>query len=420
MGETRPSRTDERERAEKSPARKGEPPAERSSQDRTLSELGDRLGIDALTHVSWRRKWVGRERTWQVSEAAFPREGTLAEKARFLLRYAVLAPSSHNTQPWLFTVGDEAVRLFADLDRWLTVADPDKRELYVSLGAALENLLVAAEHFGMGYDVRYLPGSDTAHAATVRLSAEGEDGEAKEGEKTKEDEKIKEDEEDEFESSESRPEATARRDPRLFEAIPRRRTNRRRYQERTVPTEDLRALQEACVEEDVTLQFVADPRKTTAIADLTARAERRQFADPAYRRELGRWIGRGAFGDSWLAAKLGKLLVTYLNVGPRQARKDAGLARSAPLLAVVRTETDGRRAQIRAGQVFERVSLAATALDLQTHPMSALLEVPSLRRELTDLLGRPDRPPQHLFRLGFAATVAEPSPRRPPEAVLVE
>lgn len=383
MGETRPPRTSERDRAE-------EPPDERSARDRMASELGDRLGIGALRRISWRRKWVGREGTWRVPESAFPREGTLTEKARFLLRYAVLAPSSHNTQPWLFTVTDDEVRLFADLDRWLTVADPDKRELYVSLGAALENLSIAAEHFGLDHEVQYLPGSDTTHAATVRLSS-GDGSETAEN-----------------------------RDSRLFEAIPRRRTNRRRYRERAIPREDLRALQEACVEDDVALQFVADPREMETIAELAARADRRQFADPAYRRELGRWIGRGAFGDSWLEAKLRKLLVSHVNVGLRQARTDSQLIRDAPLVAVVRTKTDGRRAQIRAGQVFERVSILATVLGVQTHPMSALLEVPGLRRELTDLLGRPDRPPQHLFRLGYAESVARPSPRRPPEAVLVE
>ncbi|WP_137286296.1 Acg family FMN-binding oxidoreductase [Halorussus salinisoli] len=367
------------------------------------TSLLDTLGLDAFGRFSRRYKWVGDKRPWRVSAAAFPEEGTPVEQAQFLVRYAVLAPSSHNTQQWLFTVSDDEIRLFADTNRWLTVADPDKRELYVSLGAALENLLVAAEHFGIGHEVRYLPGSDSNHAATVRLSSGSERSD------------------DELAGDERSAEAsTDRRDSRLFEAIPRRRTHRGRYQERAIPREDLRALQEVCVEDDVTLQFVADPVKMGTIADLTARADRRQFADPAYRRELGRWIGRGAFGGSWLGSKVGKLLVTYLNVGRRQAREDGQLLRSTPLVAVVRTKSDGRRAQIRAGQVFERVSLLATVLGVQTHPMSAVLEVPSLRRELTDLLGRSEWSSQHLFRLGYAGGASEPSPRRPAEAVLVD
>jgi nitroreductase len=373
-------------------------PSRKPTKDERGRETGvaERLGLDALSPLSGRRRWVGGKRPWRVSASMFPAEGTPTEQAQFLVRYAVLAPSSHNTQPWLFTVNGDEIRLFADLERWLTVADPDKRELYVSLGAALENLLVAAERFGVGYEVEYLPGSDSAHAATVQLSVG--DGH-------------------QYESS---GEMSGQLDSQLFEAIPQRRTNRSRYQERPIPREDLQSLREACVEKDVRLQFVADPAKLDAMADLAARADRRQFADPAYRRELGRWIGRGAFDDPWLEAKIGKFLMTYLNIGGRQARKDAGLLRATPLVAVIRTQSDGRRGQIRAGQVYQRVSLLATVLGVQTHPMSAMLEVPGLRRELTGILGNPEWTPQHLLRLGYATGVSEPSPRRPAEAVLID
>ena len=45
--------------------------------------------------------------------AAFPTDGSLAARAAFLLQYAVLAPSSHNSQPWLFTV-DDVVRTLSE------------------------------------------------------------------------------------------------------------------------------------------------------------------------------------------------------------------------------------------------------------------------------------------------------------------
>jgi nitroreductase len=44
---------------------------------------------------------------WKVTEGDFPRSGDVEEKLRFLLNYAVLAPSVHNTQPWLFRVRSE-------------------------------------------------------------------------------------------------------------------------------------------------------------------------------------------------------------------------------------------------------------------------------------------------------------------------
>ena len=94
---------------------------------------------------------------WRVDESDFPRYGQAAEKLRFLLRYAVLAPSGHNTQPWRFVIEGESVLLYADRERRLPVADPDDRELTMSCGAALAQLLVAIHHFGLTAEVEELP-----------------------------------------------------------------------------------------------------------------------------------------------------------------------------------------------------------------------------------------------------------------------
>ena len=94
---------------------------------------------------------------WTVSELDFPSSGPIQMQLRFLLRYAILAPSVKNTQPWRFAIEENRVRIFADPDRVLHVTDPNRRELYISLGCALENLLVAAEHFGFRHEVFYFP-----------------------------------------------------------------------------------------------------------------------------------------------------------------------------------------------------------------------------------------------------------------------
>jgi nitroreductase len=52
---------------------------------------------------------------WHISEAAFPSQGSPSEQLSDLLHYAVVAPSGHNTQPWLFRVTSGGVELFADL-----------------------------------------------------------------------------------------------------------------------------------------------------------------------------------------------------------------------------------------------------------------------------------------------------------------
>ncbi len=74
---------------------------------------------------------------WDVAESDYPRTGSPADKLRFMLRYAVLAPSNHNTQPWLFRVRGSSVELYADRARALRVTDPDDRQLLISCGCAL-------------------------------------------------------------------------------------------------------------------------------------------------------------------------------------------------------------------------------------------------------------------------------------------
>ena len=80
---------------------------------------------------------------WQIREEAYDRLKSPADRACFLLNYAVLAPSRLNTQPWLFSVTSREISLYADRRRGLAVADPDDRELTMACGAALDHLKVA-------------------------------------------------------------------------------------------------------------------------------------------------------------------------------------------------------------------------------------------------------------------------------------
>lgn len=66
-----------------------------------------------------------------------------------LVHYATLAASSHNTQPWLFKLETNRIRILPDLSRRCPAVDPDDHHLYASLGCAAENLLLAAEAAGL-------------------------------------------------------------------------------------------------------------------------------------------------------------------------------------------------------------------------------------------------------------------------------
>ena len=333
-------------------------------------------------------KYVPNVTPWQVTERDFPREGSPTEKLKFLLQYTILAPSGHNTQPWKFSVGEDEIQVFVDRRRWLKVADPDQRELHISIGCALENLLIAAEHFGYGHQVTYFPESEKEElAAIVKFVLHGK--------------------------------PSPFREPALFEAIPGRHTNRKVYEERPIPQSDLQNLQNCCVEEGIWLHTSDDLEIKREVDELIVRGDAIQFSDPAYREELGYWIGQGVFGASWLLAKMGQLAVTYMNIGKRQAKKDSEVLMSAPVLAVLSSKVNDRESQVKVGQVFERVCLAATIPGISVHPMSQILEIPELKTEVGKLIPEPDVFPQHTFRLGYAEPEKEHTPRRLLEEVLV-
>src|ERR1700688_1254672 len=72
-----------------------------------------------------------------------------------LVRYATLAPSSHNTQCWKFELEDQAITILPDLSRRCPAVDPDDHHVYVSLGCAAENLIHAALACGLRAETRF-------------------------------------------------------------------------------------------------------------------------------------------------------------------------------------------------------------------------------------------------------------------------
>jgi len=326
---------------------------------------------------------------WQLQAEDFPFGGSPEEKLKFLVRYALLAPSSHNTQPWNFRLGQDEISLFIDPNRWLKVADADRRELYISAGCALENLLIAAEHYGYGHQVHYCPepGNDNL-AAVIKLTP-------RQGRRS------------------------PFREPGQFMAITERHTNHKIYKERPISQADLEFLQYGCNQDGVWLFITADAALKRRVDELIIRGDALLFANPAWREELGYWMGQGVFGASWLMSKMTQLAVTYVNLGQGVAKKDSELLMSAPALALLASEKDDRPSQIRAGQIFERVCLRAQGLGIRVQPMSQILEVPELKQELAGLIPVQELIPQHAFRLGYAEPEPEHTPRRPLEELLV-
>ncbi len=325
---------------------------------------------------------------WDVKESDFPANGSGEEKLQFLLSYAILAPSSHNSQPWKFNVSGNEIRLYADKTRWLKVADADQRELHISLGCALENLLVAAKHFGYSYNVTYFPGEEDL-VAVVKLAPSQAPG------------------------------GSLSRDPGLFNAILTRHTNRKPYEDRAIPGSALQMLQNQSADDDIKIYLTSDPKTISEFGALVVRADKIQYGDPNYRSELGYWLGQGVLGPTGIQAKIAQLYVVLLDAGSDQTKKDAELVNSTPVLGFISSRKNDRISQVKVGQLFERVWLAAEAEGIRLHPMSQALEVQEMKEELAEMVPEKGLYPQQTFRLGYAEAEEAHTPRSSVESVLI-
>lgn len=326
---------------------------------------------------------------WTISAEDFPHSGTSEQKLEFLLGYAVLAPSSHNTQPWLFRVRGDEVELYADRTRSLHVSDPDDRELIISCGAALAHLRIAARHFGYLGAVEILPDpGDPDLVARVRLGFQG---------------------------------VQSVSENLVFHAIPKRRTNRLPFSTDPVPESLVQALETAADAEGSWLQIVRDEQTRYAIADLVACGDRVQWANKRFRLELAAWVhpnhsrrGDGipgyAQGIDDLMSYAGPLVVRTFDMGEGQAAKDRQVATGSPLLTVLGTQGDTARDWIAAGQALATVLLRARVEDVWASFLNQPIELPDTRSRLAAVL-RCVGFPQLILRFGFGEDI-KPTPRR--------
>lgn len=327
--------------------------------------------------------------TWVEAIDAFPLSGTPAEKMVAALRYATLAPSSHNTQPWLFALRDGSVELYADRARGLAMVDPDDRELIMSCGAALFQLRLALAFFGSATSVELVPDpEETDLLARVTITG-------------------------------SHTVSDTERD--LFHQIPRRRTNRGPFRQEPVPERLLASLTDAVEHEGAWLVLVSDLEEKAWLADLIASADRRQLADRRFRRELAAWvrpnlsrrrdgIPGAALGLGSLASLGAPLVLRTFDVGGGRAAKDRELALGSPVLAVLGTRDDATVDLLRGGQALARLLLLARAAGVEASFLNQAVEVDDLRPALERVVKAPGRA-QLVLRMGYGAPTP-PTPRR--------
>ena len=322
---------------------------------------------------------------WEINYQEFYEKDKRVDKLAFLLHFAVLAPSSHNSQPWKFRVDENQIAVLPNPERLLDVADHDRRFLYIALGFALENILIAADYYNLETQVEYFPANMQSAAAKV--------------------------------SFKENPDPSQKSQKHLIFAIPQRRSNRNKYTQQMPNEEFLDQIKNSSTAE-VEVTLVTERANKEKIADMLMQARLRAFDNKDFRAELANYkrnnLTRSSFGMpgftmgfSTPLSLVAPFLIRHVNVMKLiKKREEELLKKYTPVLAIISTKEDSNLAALKAGQTLARVTLEAERQKVQT----AMSAVPLNPKELRGIIHTTFRP-QLLLRMGYANQIPKHSPR---------
>jgi hypothetical protein len=350
-----------------------------------------------------------------------------ADLRRWALGYAILAPNSHNRQPWVADLREpEAITLYVDRERMLPMTDPWFRQIVVSQGTFIESLVIALAERGIDAKVALFPQGEFAPrtvddrpVARVHWAAGG---------------------------------APARKDP-LFAQLLRRHTAKVDYDTtRAVPAATLAMLQGVLnerAEPGVAFGGTVEPARLEPLRTLCWESARVELLTP---RTVMESVKLTRVGPAEIAQhrdgisinspmpRLFDALGLFDRSGPptegsaaykQMMSRFEGHSRTAMGFVWLSTATarhaaagTTRSAEVNAGRAYLRLQLKATELGLQMHPMSQapqeFAEMKPHHDRLHDLLlGKPatEETVQMFCRIGHCAD-QQHTPRRGVDAMV--
>ncbi len=349
------------------------------------------VAVAGTVYADMDRPWIDLEKIVDVNKKMKNNDHTDNGNSLDLIRYATLAANGHNTQPWRFDLDGTRIQIHPDMTRRLPVVDAQDRELWISLGCALENMLIAARETGFSASVIY---PDENNYIEVELT-EGSPAHSE-----------------------------------LFDAIPERQNSRSLYDGLALPEKDLTRLQGMPLEPGITVKYLHGQSGLALSADFIRRSTLIQYAGKKFLHELVLWLRfnkkealasmDGLYsrcsGNPEVPRFLGKLFVEGIKP-EQQAAADSKKVMSSAGVVVIASNSDSRSDWVRTGQVYERLALFMTSMNIKSALLNQPVEVDEIRGEFGSAAGLEAGKPQLLMRYGFTAA-APASMRRPVEQII--
>lgn len=318
-----------------------------------------------------------------------------------ILHYASLAGSSHNSQPWKAEVlPNDSILVFADSSRLLGVVDPKGAELFISVGAFIENLDVAAH--ALGYKTEIILYNTELNSeklvATIKLK------------KSDLSQKLAD-----------------------LKELELRTTLRIPFQNLPLKRDDVERLVSIAPSEIILLSSDSPEGRYVAVKELEA--YRIQAYQKEAQDELASWM---RFSDKDVNTKRDGLTPAGMGIKgiagfmvrnfmkPKDSKKasfvKAGVEKTQKQVEncggwiLISTENDNVSDWINVGRIYERLNIQCRSLNLGFHPMNQLIEVPEIEKEVNAKLAQ-GRKIRFVARVGYVDEYQTPvSKRRPVES----
>jgi len=277
-----------------------------------------------------------------------------------IIKDAAKAPSGHNTQPWKFEVNESQIILKPNFDRRLKVVDADDHALFISLGCALENLLLSAKAHGFRtrVEMKFANGADKIIVDLYKSDD------------------VKKD--------------------ILFDFIERRQCTRTVYDDKPIEESLLDQLKEEVKNESVELIYFTGKEKIKELESFIVEASNRQFNNKEFVNELVSWIRfskrevekkrdgifHASMGMPGVGRWIGSIIMKDFVSAKSEARRWKNLIEKSAGFALFLVEENSKENWIRLGQSFERFALKSTQLNIRHAHVNMPCEEISIRQNL--------------------------------------
>lgn len=356
-----------------------------------------------------------------INKEDFFKQASGQDKIKFLLNFAILAPSVYNSQPWLFKISENKCTFYLDSQIQVKESDPEERNLYISLGCALENLIIAANFFGVFGKV--LPIIENGKFIAAEVSFIFKDVMA-----------------DSMDSP-----LINKEYGKLLDFMPRRQNVRGLFRNEAIPPDLLSQLSMFSLLEDFSglrVDFLTNKDQVKSLGKIVSSGVKLSFRNKALRREAAHWMRTSftskkdgvpgyATGISVIFSAVAPYLISFINIGFLFARRDFNSFRSAPAVCVLGADEDmpaSLKSQdkpagisitptpiskskpeiwISTGRLTERILLEFAARGFDTSIFSVSGD---LYKEVQKVVGMTERP-EIMFCVGHITNNHQPTPR---------